>query len=88
MGIDEKSLEYLQRCGVEITPSLITKIKKHKTMYHLESSEICAYYSDLNDFLDEWTSLGYKRTEARKLLHGGQGEFMTLNTGEILRFAL
>lgn len=31
--------------------------------------------------LGGWCSIGYSRTEARKLMHGGHGEFMKLPDG-------
>ena len=51
--------------------------------------EICAHYTDMEDFFSDWTALGYSRTEARKLMHGGIGEFMKLPAGAgYVRFAL
>lgn len=35
----------------------------------------------MEDFFSDWCSIGYSRTEARKLMHGGHGEFMKLPDG-------
>lgn len=52
-------------------------IGKHAMRYALHT-DVCAYYSDMEDFFSDWCSIGYSRTEARKLMHGGHGEFMKL----------
>lgn len=83
-----KSLDYLRSYGIDVDDKLITKLKRHQKRYGFKDLDICAYYDNIQDFYDDWTSIGYTKTEARKLLHGGQGEFMILNTGGIIRFVL
>lgn len=65
------------------------KIEAHAARYHIKA-EICAWYSDWEDFCSDWCDIcGYSRTEARKLYHGGIGEFMKLPEGNgIVRFAI
>lgn len=62
---------------------------KHCNKYGIKPV-ICAWYDDLEDFFSDWCSenIGYTRTEARKLLHGGKGEFITFSNGEILRLSI
>ena len=63
------------------------KINKHCKRYGI-NDEICAWYSDLEDFFSDWCKIGYTRTEARKIYHGGKGEFMTFSNGNIIRFTI
>lgn len=66
------------------------KIEKHAKRYGIKA-EICAWYQDWKDFCSDWCSpnIGYTKTEARKLLHGGIGEFMYLpNELGIVRFVI
>ena len=76
--MDKKSEEYLRQY-IKLTDT----IKQKK-------AEICAWYSDWEDFCSDWCDIcGYSRTEARKLYHGGIGEFMKLPEGNgIVRFAI
>ena len=85
--VSEKSKEYLSRY-ITITEDLLLAIGKHAMRYVLKS-DICAYYTDLEDFFSDWTGIGYTRTEARVLLHSGMGEFFKLpdNLGYV-RFAI
>lgn len=83
-----KSLNYLRDCGVDVDKKLIAKLKRHQTVYGLKDLEVCAYYENLDDFYSDWTSIGYTKTEARKILNGKIGEFMKLNTGQIIRFVI
>lgn len=40
-------------------------------------------------YVSDWCTLGYSRTEARKLMHEGNGEFMRLPNGlGYVRFAI
>ena len=76
----QESIEYLSQY-ISVTPVIQEKIVKHAKRYNI-APEICAWYSD-------WCEgCGYTRTEARRLLHGGKGEFMNLpgNLG-MVRFA-
>lgn len=86
--MDPKSVKYLSEY-ITVTDDLKEKIEKHARRYNI-NSEICAWYSDWGDFYSDWcNNLGYTKTEARKILHGGIGEFMKLpkNLG-IVRFTL
>ena len=85
--VSERSKRYLSQY-IHLTDKITLAIEKHATKYDIHG-DICAYYKDLEDFFTEWCSIGYTRTEARKLMHGGYGEFMKLpdNLGYI-RFAV
>lgn len=86
--MDPKSVNYLSGY-ITVTDDIKKKIEKHAVRYNI-APVICAWYSDWEDFCSDWCDgLGYTRIEARKILHGGRGEFMKLpkNFG-IVRFAL
>lgn len=72
-----------------MTDALKQKIEAHAARYHIKA-EICAWYSDWEDFCSDWCDIcGYSRTEARKIYHGGIGEFMKLPEGNgIVRFTI
>lgn len=79
--MDKKSEEYLRQY-IKLTDTIKQKIEAHAARYHIKA-EICAWYSDWCDIR------GYSRTEARKLYHGGIGEFMKLPEGNgIVRFVI
>lgn len=84
--MDKKSEEYLRQY-IKLTDTIKQKIEAHAARYHIKA-EICAWYSDWEDFCSDWCDIcGYSRTEARKLYHGGIGEFMKLPEGNgIVRF--
>lgn len=86
--MDERSINYLNQY-INVTKEIEGKIEKHAERYGIEAA-ICAWYEDWEDFCSDWCSenIGYTRTQARKLLHGGIGEFMFLpyNLG-IVRFS-
>lgn len=85
--VSEKSQKYLSQY-LKMTDDLLLAIGKHAMRYALRG-EICAYYTDLEDFMLDWTGIGYTRTEARALLHGGMGEFFKLPDGlGYVRFAI
>lgn len=80
--------EYLNK-HIFITAAIEKKIIAHAKRYNI-SGDICAYYYDWEDFCSDWCDgCGYSRSEARKIFHGGIGEFMKLpdNLG-IIRFVL
>lgn len=80
--------DYLSKY-ITITKDIDKKIKRHIKRYNLENT-ICAWYANWEDFCSDWCDeCGYTRTEARKLYHGGKGEFMLLpdNNG-IIRFVI
>lgn len=83
-----KSKRYLEQY-ITVTNPILTKICRHAKRYQI-SAEICAWYTDWEDFCSDWCkNLGYTRTEARKILHGGNGEFMKLPEEKgIVRFIL
>ena len=86
--MDKESIDYLSR-HINVTEKIKYKIEKHAKRYGIKA-EICAWYEDWKDFCSDWCiDLGYTKTEARKLLHGGIGEFMFLpdDSGSV-RFAL
>lgn len=83
----EESIKYLEQ-HMEITKEVLKSILRHCKRYNLRP-DICAYYSDWEDFCSDWCDdLNYSRTEARRLYHGGKGEFVTFASGEILRFSM
>lgn len=86
--MSEESQKYLAQF-IKITEKIKEKIEKHAKRYNL-NPDICAWYADWEDFCSDWCDgCGYTRTEARKLFHGGLGEFMILpgNNG-IARFTI
>lgn len=87
LPVSERSKRYLSQY-IQIEDNITLAIGKHAMRYMLHG-DICAYYKDMEDFFSDWCSIGYTRTEARKLLHSGHGEFMKLpdNLGYI-RFAI
>ena len=87
-GMDKYSIDYLNRY-IKLTEAIKQKIEKHARRYNIKA-EICAWYSDWEDFCSDWCDdHGYTRTEARKLYHGGIGEFMKLPDGNgIVRFVI
>ena len=87
LPLSEDSRKYLSRY-IELTDDILLAIGKHAMRFQIPC-EICAHYTDMEDFFSDWTALGYSRTEARKLMHGGIGEFMKLPAGAgYVRFAL
>lgn len=87
--MNKESMEYLSNY-INLTDEIKQKIEKHAKRYGIEP-KICAWYQDWEDFCSDWCSkqLGYTRTQARKLLHGGRGEFMYLPDGlGIVRFVI
>ena len=87
-GLLVESKKYLERY-ITVSDLILTKICRHAKRYQI-SEEICAWYADWEDFCSDWCkNLGYTRTEARKILRGGNGEFMKLPEEKgIVRFAL
>lgn len=87
--MDRDSIAYLSGY-IKVTEEIKQKIEKHAKRYGIKA-EICAWYQDWKDFCSDWCSpnIGYTKTESRKLLHGGIGEFMYLpNELGIVRFAI
>ena len=73
---------------IELKDKVLLAIGKHTMRYQIPC-EICAHYTDMEDFFSDWCTLGYSRTEARKLMHEGNGEFMRLPDGlGYVRFAI
>ena len=86
--MDKDSIKYLSEY-INLTEKIKQKIEKHAKCYGIKA-EICAWYEDWEDFCSDWCNgnIGYTRTMARKLLHGGIGEFMFLPDGlGIIRYA-
>lgn len=88
MGMNERTINYLSQY-ITVTEEIKHKIETHARRYEIKA-EICAWYKDWEDFCSDWCNhIGYTRTEARKRLHGGKGEFMQLpNRLGIVRFAI
>ena len=87
--MDRDSIAYLSGY-IKVTEEIKQKIETHAKRYGIKA-EICAWYQDWKDFCSDWCSpnIGYTKTEARKLLHGGIGEFMYLpNELGIVRFVI
>lgn len=86
--MDENSIKYLSRY-IDLTDEIKEKIEKHANRYGIKA-EICAWYSDWDDFCSDWCDeLGYTRTQARAIFHGGIGEFMKLpDENGIIRFSI
>lgn len=86
--MDNESFAYLSKY-IDVTDEVRRKINKHAKKYGIKP-DICAWYADWEDFCSDWCdNLGYTRTQARKLLHGGIGEFIILPCDKgIVRFVL
>lgn len=83
----EESINYLNQYA-EVTEEIEKVIKSHIKRYGL-TEEVCAWYSDWQDFCSDWCNdIGYSKTEARALLHGGKGEFKIIKGFGIVRFVL
>ena len=83
----EKSVKYLSRY-IEVDDVIKKRIIRHSVYFRM-APEVCAWYRDWEDMCSDWESLGYSRTEIRKMRHGGIGEFMTLPNGlGIVRFVV
>ena len=71
--LSENSKKYLSQY-IELSDKTVLAIGKHAMRYALHT-DICAYYKDMEDFFSDWCSIGYSRTEARKLIvHTFNGE--------------
>lgn len=87
LPLSKSSRDYLSQYIV-LTDKVLLAIGKHAMRYQIPC-EICAHYTDMEDFFSDWCALGYSRTEARKLMHEGNGEFMRLPDGlGYVRFAI
>lgn len=86
LNLEDK--EYLENLiSRNLTDEEITKINRHLKRYNLNS--VCAYYYDWDDFCSDWCDeIGYTKTQARALLHGGKGEFKVVKDLGILRFEI
>lgn len=86
--MDKESIDYLNNY-INVTEEIKQKINRHARRYGIKAT-ICAWYQDWKDFCSDWCDdIGYNKTEARKLLHGGIGEFMYLPDGYgIVRFVI
>lgn len=85
--MDEMSKQYLSQYLL-LSDNVIKVIARHSKRYDIKT-EICAWYSDMDDFFSDWCAIGYTRSEARRLFHGDIGEFQTLPNGKgIIRYVL
>ena len=56
--MDKKSEEYLRQY-IKLTDTIKQKIEAHAARYHIKA-EICAWYSDWEDFCSDWCDIcGY-----------------------------
>ncbi len=53
-----------------------------------ESKCECGGILHSSTYADWCDDCGYTRTQARKIYHGGKGEFCTFKNGEIVRLAI
>lgn len=53
--MDKKSEEYLRQY-IKLTDALKQKIEAHAARYHIKA-EICAWYSDWEDFCSDWCDI-------------------------------
>ena len=84
---DENKSYIKSQTGRDLTIDEVKKVERHLKRYNL--NRICAYYYDWNDFCSDWCDeIGYTKTEARNLLHGGKGEFQIIEGLGILRFEI
>lgn len=85
--VSEESRNYLSQY-ITLTDMLLLAIGKHAMRYAIHG-DVCAYYTDLEDFFSDWISIGCTRAEARQILHGGKSEFFKLpNNLGYIRFEL
>jgi len=76
--------DYRNRLNEEQKQAII----KHCNRYKIKPI-ICAWYDDWEDFCSDWCDgVGYTRTQAKKVYHGGKGEFCTFSSGEIVRLEM
>lgn len=87
--MDKKSEEYLRQY-IKLTDALKQKIEAHAARYHNQSRNLRLVVRTGKNFCSDWCDIcGYSRTEARKIYHGGIGEFMKLPEGNgIVRFTI
>lgn len=88
-SLDVESKVYLSMY-LKLTAKLVNEIVEYKKTFGLKDNKVCAYYSDIDDFCNDWrTHCGYSREESEKLLKKHEGEFMVLSDEQgIIRFAL
>lgn len=85
--LNEESLQTLKRY-MNVTEKIHNIILRHCNRYDVEP-DIYACYSDWNDFCSHWCDgVGYTLEEINKIYHAGKGEFLTLNTGQIMQFGI
>lgn len=53
--MDKKSEEYLRQY-IKLTDTIKQKIEAHAARYHIKA-EICAWYSDWEDFCSDWCDI-------------------------------
>lgn len=63
----------------------VMMINRLRIKYDKKADSLSEAYSVCSD----WTAIGYTKIEARKIFHGGKGEFKQLPEGlGIVRFAM
>lgn len=85
--LNNESKIYIENYIGKLNEIDLKKINRHCKRFNTNS--ICAWYSDWEDFCSDWChEIGYTRTQARELLHGGKGEFQILKNIGILRYEI
>lgn len=92
IAVTRESIEYLeQHVSNPITDDIAIQINEHIEKYRDslnmrgDLADICAWYHDEEDFLSDWTEIGYSKKQAMQLLKN-KVEFQTLKNGIILRY--
>lgn len=80
------SLDYLSKY-IEVTPEIKLYIYNHCKNQKMINVDICAWYEDISDFIDDWGKVGYKKEEALNFLTKNPTEFLILPKEKgIIRF--
>lgn len=94
MEISKKSIDYLS--NYVIVNDYVRKcIDEHIASYGHKlwtdnngDAEICAYYEDREDFVSDWSDIGYSEDEALKMLEKNEEEFQEIDGFGILRYTI
>lgn len=86
--MDQESINYLEQY-ITLTEGLQQKIEEYAAL-HGFTPEVCAYYEDRDDFVSDWTAVGYTKKQALDLLRKNTTkEFMALpDKLGIIRFSI
>lgn len=82
-------IEQIDDYRSRLTPEQKVLVIEHCNKYNIKPT-ICAWYDDEDDFYDVWMDeLGYEQSTSEYILNGemdNQGEFITFEDGQIIRF--